>query len=86
MTSYSEDELSFAAKLILDAYQLAPLDDGPTAAAVLRVAAYQVAPAVPSMASCCERREAKIRHQLLAIADELEGVKYGTYRCTLPDK
>jgi hypothetical protein len=86
MTNYSEDEFSFTAKLILEAYQLASLDDGPTAAAVLRVAAYQVAPAVPSMNSCCERREAKIRHQLLAIADELEGVKYGTYRCTLPDK
>jgi hypothetical protein len=23
---------------------------------------------------------------LLAIADELEGVKYGTYRCNLKDK
>ena len=26
------------------------------------------------------------RRKLLAIADELEGVKYGTYRCDLEDK
>jgi len=28
----------------------------------------------------------RIRQQFLAIADELEGIKYGTYRCNLIDK
>jgi hypothetical protein len=35
-----------------------------------------------SMSIECQR----IRAELLAIADELEGIKYGTYRCNLEDK
>ena len=50
-------ELSPAAKAVLDAYQLAPIEDELTAAAVLRAAAIY-----------CKRD----RIRLLAIADELE--------------
>ena len=48
------------------------VDYGDCLAAALRTAAYLVAPAVPSLDSCCERRSAQIRHKLLAIAAELE--------------
>jgi hypothetical protein len=55
-------------------------------AAALRAAADQVAPSDADeprnslpMAIECQR----IRAELLAIADELEGIKYGTYRCAL---
>lgn len=40
-------------------------------AAALRVAAYKVAPARPVL-DCCGLQEQQIRHQLLAIASELE--------------
>lgn len=43
-------------------------------AAALRAAAYQVAPARPQLDSCCEHWEQRIRHKLLAIVAELEGV------------
>jgi hypothetical protein len=55
-------------------------------AAALKAAADQVAPSDADeprnslpMAIECQR----IRAELLAIADELEGIKYGTYRCAL---
>ena len=55
-------------------------------AAALKAAADQVAPSDADeprnslpMAIECKR----IRAELLAIADELEGIKYGTYRCAL---
>ena len=60
--------LSQSAQAVLDAYQFAPIEDELTAAAVLRAAAL-----------ICTRE----RRTLMAIADELEGVKYGTYRCNL---
>lgn len=59
-------------------------------AAALRAAADQVAPALPESelgdpeilkGIWGERRT--IRAELLAIADELEGITYGTYRCNL---
>jgi hypothetical protein len=51
------------------------------AAAALRAAAYQVEPddGIPTEVQ-------RVLDKLLAIADELEGVKYGTYRCNLEDK
>jgi hypothetical protein len=58
-------------------------------AAALKAAADQVAPSDADeprnslpMAIECQR----IRAELLAIAAELEGIKYGTYRCDLKDK
>jgi hypothetical protein len=58
-------------------------------AAVIRVVVDQVVPSdaveprnyLP-MAIECQR----IREEFLAIADELEGVTYGTYRCSLEGK
>jgi hypothetical protein len=58
-------------------------------AAAIRAAADQVVPSdaveprnyLP-MAIECQR----IREEILAIADELEGVTYGTYRCSLEGK
>ena len=52
-------KLSPAAQAVLDAYQLAPIEDELTAAAVLR-----------AVALYCKRD----RLQLLAIADELENI------------
>lgn len=71
-------ELSPAAQAVLDASSDAPVGEGWNAdrlaiAAALQAAAYIVAPAVPSLDSCCDRRSAQLRHQLLAIAAELEG-------------
>ena len=63
--------LSPAAQAVLDAYQFAPIEDELTAAAVLRAAALY-----------CKRDAVT----LLAIADELEDVKYGTYRSPLKTK
>ena len=80
--------LSPAAQAVLDAaINVAESPDAEAiAAAALKAAADQVAPSdameprnhIP-MALECQR----IRKELLAIADELEGVKYGTYRCDL---
>ena len=70
-------ELSLAAQAVLDAYQLAPIEDELTAAAVLRAVADQV-----QMDKALGDTDADagvlaahhaIRAQLLAIADELEG-------------
>ena len=56
--------LSPAAQAVLDAYRDADIDDGATAAAVLRAAADQVVP---------EKLESYgIRYELLRIAGELE--------------
>jgi hypothetical protein len=90
------DPLSPAARAVYDAFNRIGLYNEPSfdtdrkcLAAALRAAADQVAPSdameprnyIP-MAIECQR----IRAELLAIADELEGVKYGTYRCNLEDK
>ena len=69
--------LSPAAQAVLNAYGSSPLlndhvlDHRHCLAAALRAAAL-----------ICKRE----RQTLMAIADELEGVKYGTYRCNLEDK
>ncbi len=60
-------------------------------AAALRAATDQVVPeqAEPVGDSHDEARHdqwMRIRYKLFAIADELEGIKYGTYRCNLEDK
>ena len=59
-------------------------------AAALRAAADQVLPKEwPTIEDYNEYEQGfaaahiKHRNQILAIADELEGVKYGTYRCEL---
>lgn len=52
-------DLSPAAQAVLDAYQLGPIEDEPSAAAVIRAAAVY-----------CKRD----RLQLLSIADELEAI------------
>jgi hypothetical protein len=59
-------------------------------AAALRAAADQVVPKEwPTIEDYNEYEQGvaaahiKYRNQILAIADELEGVKYGTYRCEL---
>jgi hypothetical protein len=68
--------LSFSAQLVLDAFLAEWPDealeqDRKCLAAALRAAAF------------IGTRE---RRTLMAIADELEGIKYGTYRCDLEDK
>jgi len=83
--------LTDAARKILDAYQFAPLDDAPTAAAVIRTAVsivefpprYDVD---PLWNAGFDYAQSAVLGDLLAIADELEGIKYGTYRCNLKDK
>ena len=60
--------LSHQAQAILNAYRDAPVEDEPTAAAVLRTAALY-----------CK----KDKLILLTLAEELEDTKYGTYRCDL---
>lgn len=41
-------------------------------ASALRAVAYQVAPARPSLDSCCQHFEQSVRHKILSIATELE--------------
>ena len=53
---------------------------GYTVAAALRAAVVQVTPVSTNA------RQMKIRNELLNIADELEDVKYGTYRSDLTDR
>jgi hypothetical protein len=65
-------ELSPAAKAVLDAYQLASIEDEPTAAAVLRAAVahtqqYQGNDCLSNEIWTCDADE------LIAIAEELEG-------------
>ena len=85
-------ELSPAAKSVLDAIE-SRIDRGVALAAALRAVANEVAPETPEsepgdpdmlIGIWSERR--MIRDELLAIADELEGVKYGTYRCELEEQ
>jgi hypothetical protein len=71
-------ELSPQAQAVLDAYQLAPIEDELTAAAVLRAAADQVVPEPNdidkgSFSLAAIRNRCKVRDQFLAIAAELEG-------------
>jgi len=80
--------LSPAAQAVLDAFRAVPdLRDCPSIAAALRAVADQVAPQTEAMPQqdLASRREAMVwgmvnqtqvtRHQLLAIADELEGAQ-----------
>ena len=80
-------ELSLAAKAVLDAYQLAPIEDELTAAAVLRALADQVVPwqqeptedsVGPTIdygfAWALFSKANDVRQEIIAIADELEGV------------
>jgi hypothetical protein len=81
-------DLSPAAQAVLDAYQLAPIEDELTAAAVLRAAADQIVPeqieppcgesepwpqSYQLMADSKWEQRQYTRQRLLAIADELEG-------------
>ena len=71
--------LTAAAQAVLDAYNSSPLlddhvlDHRHCLAAALRAAGDTLSHPISA-------------HTLYAIADELEGVKYGTYRCNLEDK
>jgi hypothetical protein len=84
--------LSPAAQAVLDAFGKHPLhsdhiSDGLLYGALpdaIRAAADQVVPHEYLIGSDYEAACRQLtRLQLLAIADELEGVKYGTYRCDL---
>ena len=80
--------LSPAAQSALTAYNEAYESDRHAVAAALRAVADQVVPEEPLNGGdqrwMFERdaRQAS-RRKLLTIADELEGVTYGTYRCEL---
>ena len=88
--------LSPAAQAVLDAFLAEWPDealeqDRKCLAAAFRAAADQVVPeqAEPVGDSHDEARHdqwMRIRYRFLAIADELEGVKYGTYRSDLSDR
>ena len=81
-----------AAQSVLDAFLAEWPDealeqDRKCLAAALRAVADVVAPEVNFYGgSCCERELKSVRGELLAIADELDGIKYGTYRCNLENK
>ena len=85
--------LSSAAQAVLDAWGNVIRADNyggrvevPLAAA-LRAAADQVVPEPQSdPTTWTQCAFLGVREDLLAIADELEGVKYGTYRCDLKEK
>jgi hypothetical protein len=80
--------LSPQAQAVLDASNLHPCKDSCLIlAAALRAAADQVVPEPqvdPTTWTQCAFLG--VREDLLAIAAELEGVKYGTYRCELEGK
>jgi hypothetical protein len=78
--------LSFSAQSVLDAYRDADIDDAVTAAAVLRALAFNVYS--DEIVTCGGSSYALVieRDDILAIADELEGIKYGTYRSDLTDR
>jgi hypothetical protein len=87
--------LSPAAQAVLDATGRKTWYRNDDIAAALRAAADQVVPELGRPRTADERTlyhegrlDAVIRHrqQLLAIADELEDVKYGTYRSPLKTK
>ena len=81
-------KLSPAAQAVLDAaINVAESPDAEAiAAAVLRALAFNVYS--DEIVTCGGSSYALVIEQddILAIADELEGVKYGTYRCNLEDK
>ena len=91
-------ELSPAGRAVMDAFLKTPgeepmpgWDYGRDLAAALRAAADQAVPEEPLNGGDVRwmfERDARqaSRKKLLSIADELEGVKYGTYRCDLKDK
>ena len=86
-----------AAQSVLDAFndvseRVGVFEDyGDALAAALRAAADQV---VPEPSDHLPEQNCRwyilgasaYRHNLRAIADELDGIKYGTYRCNLEDK
>ena len=74
-------ELSAAAYAVYNAVlEISPAPADEIAATALRAAADQV---VPEEDPWAHYKLGTVRRKLLAIADELEGVKYGTYRCDL---
>jgi hypothetical protein len=81
--------LSPAAQAVVDAAITGRGYLHPALAAALRAAADQVCPSdamEPRNYLPMAIENNRIRCEILAIADELEGVKYGTYRCNLEDK
>ena len=84
--------LSPAAQSVLDAYGSSPLlndhvlDHRHCLAAAIRALAYNVYS--DEIVTCGGSSYALVIEQddILAIADELEGVKYGTYRSDLTDR
>jgi hypothetical protein len=85
--------LSPAAQAVLDAANYIYDRAGTTGhglAAALRAAMDQVVPKTRAVDSDLDygawEQQQRTRAEILAIADELEGVKYGTYRCNLEDK
>ena len=80
-------ELSAAAYAVYNAVlKINPAPADEIAATALRAAADQVCPSdaiEPRNYLPLAIENERIRRKLLAIADELEGVKYGTYRCNL---
>ena len=83
-------ELSAAAYAVYNAVlEISPAPADEIAATALRAAADQVCPSdaiEPRNYLPMAIENDRIRRELLAIADELEGVKYGTYRCNLENK
>lgn len=89
-------DLSPAAQAVMDACTDAPIQINwatkLAAAAALRAAVDQVVPSALEE-ELYDRNQAlplasmvQIRQKFLVIADELDGVKYGTYRCNLKGK
>jgi hypothetical protein len=86
-------DLSPAAQDVMDACTNAPIEINLVtklaAAAALRAAIDQVCPSdaiKPRNYLPMAIENDRIRRELLAIADELEGLKYSTYRCDLKEK
>lgn len=90
-------ELSLAAQAVMNACTDAPIHINwatrSAAAAVLRAAVDLVVPdKCPPIEDFNEFDQGyamahiTYRQAFLAIADELEGIKYGTYRCNISDK
>ena len=88
----TDQPLSPAAQAVYNAVlEICPASADEIAAAALRAAADQAVPEPPMIVEGGRTYEEAwtatvhhvIRRRFLAIADELEGVKYGTYRCDL---
>jgi hypothetical protein len=85
-------DLTPSAQAVLNAYGSSPLinnhvlDHRHCLAAAIRALAYNVYS--DEVVTCGGSSYALVieRDDILAIADELEDVKYGTYRCNLEDK